>query len=315
MDFEGTTTDAPELATPAPQGAPAVTDDEQPIDLDAPSQEDAQEEDAQPDAENEGEDAESAENQDEPDEAEADVIDFTAEDGKTYKVPKELEGHLLRQADYTRKTQAVAEKDREADTKLAQASRNLSMSEEVIEARAYKLNLEQQLAQYQSVDWQQLEAEDPLGATSHWRQYQQLRDAYGNVASFLDQKQSEWTAQAEQETAIRLQETAAFAQREIPGWSPEMDGKITEFAEKQLGFTRDMLKQAYNPQVYRTLFYAMRGFASLQKQATAPKPAAPSAKPLRKVSGSGSVPVSKSPEDMSPAEYAAWRKTPEGRSY
>ena len=299
---EGTPTDAPELDTPATPAdqTPDLEPADEPIDLDAQAEQPVAEDDQQ-EAEGEAQEQEG----DNPEEPEPEVIDFEV-DGKALKVPKELEPYLLRHADYTKKTQEVAELRRTAEAKQAEAEQNLSMSNEVIEARAYKLNVEQQLAQYQNVDWAQLEAEDPLGANSHWRQFQQLKDAYGNVSSFLDQKQNEWTAQTAQATDKRLQETRDFAQKEIPGWSPEMDAKITEFATGDLGFTTDMLKQAYNPQVYKTLFYAWLGHQAAQKQA-APKPA-PQVQPLRKVSSTGSAPIQKNPEDMSMDEYAAYRK-------
>jgi hypothetical protein len=308
MDFEGTTPDAPELAsTPAPQEITATPDEqEQPIDLDAIQSEGTEEEAAPEETE------EPAEGAEDPESPEPELINFDV-DGKQLQVPKELEPYLLRHADYTRKTQEVAEIRRDVEAKQAEAERNFSVSEEVLETRAALMNVNQELTRFQNVDWQKLEAEDPFTAQSAWRQFQQLKETQGQISGYLDQKQSEYSAQGEQATATRLKETAEFAQKQIPGWSPEMDTKITQFATESLGFTSDTLKSAYNPQVYQTLFYAWLGHQAVQKQQAAPKATTPPPQPLRKVSGNGDAPISKAPEDMGMEEYAAYRRQQMGR--
>lgn len=308
MEFEGTTPDAPELAsTPAPQEITATPDEpEQPIDLDALQAEGTEGEAAPEDTE---EPAEGAEDTEEP---LPEVVKFDV-DGKSFEVPKELEPYLLRHADYTKKTQETAEIKRTAEAKLAEAERNFSVSQEVLETRAALMNVNQELSRFQNVDWQKLEAEDPFTAQSAWRQFQQLKETQGQITGYLDQKQSEYSAQGEQATASRLKETAEFAQKQIPGWSPEMDTKITQFATAELGFTSDTLKSAYNPQVYQTLFYAWLGHQAVQKQQAAPKATTPAPQPLRKVSGNGNAPITKAPEEMSMEEYAAHRRQQMGR--
>lgn len=273
--FEGELAQAAELATPAIEKPVTATveDDEGFL----PQVEDESRAELEEANEDEAEGEETEEESGEPETVEVEL------NGETYKVPAALKDAFLMQADYTRKTQEVAETRKIAEAKLAEAESVFNVSNEVLEARAALLNVSNGLNQFQNMDWAKLEAEDPIGAMSAWRQYQQLEKARGEITGFLNEEQSKRAATAEQETANRLRETAEFARTKIPGWSPEVDAKVTAFAEAELGFTRDTLKSAYSPSVYKALHLAWLGHQSLQKQNAQPKaPAAPT-KPLGKV--------------------------------
>jgi len=272
--FEGELAQAAELATPAIEKPVTATVEDDEGFLPQVGDDEAELEEAN---EDEAEGEETEEESGEPETAEVEL------NGEKYKVPAALKDAFLMQADYTRKTQAVAETRKIAEAKLAEAESVFNVSNEVLEARAALLNVSNGLNQFQNVDWAKLEAEDPIGAMSAWRQYQQLEKARGEITGFLNEEQSKRAATAEQEAANRLRETAEFARTKIPGWSPEVDAKVTAFAEAELGFTRDTLKSAYSPSVYKALHLAWLGHQSLQKQNAQPKaPAAPT-KPLGKV--------------------------------
>lgn len=272
--FEGELAQAAELATPAIEKPVTATVEDDEGFLPQVGDDEAELEEAN---EDEAEGEETEEESGEPETAEVEL------NGEKYKVPAALKDAFLMQADYTRKTQEVAETRKIAEAKLAEAESVFNVSNEVLEARAALLNVSNGLNQFQNVDWAKLEAEDPIGAMSAWRQYQQLEKARGEITGFLNEEQSKRAATAEQETANRLRETAEFARTKIPGWSPEVDAKVTAFAEAELGFTRDTLKSAYSPSVYKALHLAWLGHQSLQKQNAQPKsPAAPT-KPLGKV--------------------------------
>ena len=273
--FEGELAQAAELATPAIEKPVTATveDDEGFL----PQVEDESRAELEEANEDEAEGEETEEESGEPETAEVEL------NGETYKVPAALKDAFLMHKDYTQKSQVNAEIKKAAEAKLAEAESVFNVSNEVLEARAALLNVSNGLNQFQNVDWAKLEAEDPIGAMSAWRQYQQLEKARGEITGFLTEEQSKRAAIAEQETANRLRETAEFAKTKIPGWSPEVDAKVTAFAEAELGFTRDTLKSAYSPSVYKALHLAWLGHQSLQKQNAQPKaPAAPT-KPLGKV--------------------------------
>jgi chaperonin cofactor prefoldin len=241
--------------------------------------------------ENDNEVVEGEEGEGEGEQLEPELADVEYE-GKAYKLPPELKDALLRTADYTRKTQEVAEQRKSVEARMAEAQASYQTSQEVLEARAAIMNIDGALKQYENVNWQALENEDPMAAMSHWRQFQQLQQQRGQVAQYLDKTQNDLSEKAKQATADRLRETRAFAEKELKGWSPDLDNKITEFATKDLGFTLDSLRDQYTPQVYRTLYLAHIGHLALQKQTAAPKPSAPAAQPLTKVTTRANPPPS-----------------------
>jgi len=257
--------------------------------------------------ENDNEVVEGEEGEGEGDEnAEPELADVEYE-GKAYKLPPELKDALLRTADYTRKTQEVAEQRKAVEARMAEAQAAYQTSQEVIEARALAHHIDSQLKQYENVNWQALENEDPMAAMSHWRQFQQLQQQRGQVAQYLDKTQNDLSEKAKQATADRLRETRAFAEKELKGWTPELDNKITEFATKDLGFSVDSLREQYTPQVYRTLYLAHIGHLALQKQTAAPKPSAPAAQPLTKVTTRANPPPSGLDDRLSMDEWTKRR--------
>lgn len=257
--------------------------------------------------ENDNEVVEGEEGEGEGEQLEPELADVEYE-GKAYKLPPELKDALLRTVDYTRKTQEVAEQRKTVEAKMAEAQAAYQTSQEVIEARAVAHHIDSQLKQYENVNWQALENEDPMAAMSHWRQFQQLQQQRGQVAQYLDKTQNDLSEQAKQATAARLRETRAFAEKELKGWSPELDNKITEFATKDLGFTLDGLRDQYTPQVYRTLYLAHIGHLALQKQTAAPKPSAPAAQPLTKVTTRANPPPSGLDDRLSGDEWLKRRQ-------
>lgn len=238
------------------------------------------------------------EQQPEPELAEVDY------DGKKYKLPPELKDALLRQQDYTRKTQEVAEERKAAEARRAEADQAYQVSQEVLEARAAIMNIDGALKQYENVNWQQLEQEDPVAAMSHWRQYQQLQQQRGQVAQYLDKTQNELSEKVKLDTANRLRETRAFAEKSIPGWSEDMDKKITDFALSK-GFSREELTNAYSPKVYEILFLAHLGHQALAQKPQA-KPQAQVQKPLETVQAKASPAGRADPAKMPMDEFAKW---------
>lgn len=289
---EGMTAIAGELA-PMPAIETQAPETVQPEQVEVPELEQASE------TEGEGEDGAEGQQPEAPEMVEIEV------DGKTYKVPAELKDGYLKNGDYTRKTQEVAEMRRSVEAKMEEAVKHFQSSQEFIQANAALMNVDQQLQRYQNVNWDQFEQEDPMGAQSHWRQFQTLKEQRGQVAQYLDKTQAERNAKAEREIANRLHETREFAQKEIPGWSPEVDAKIVGFAEG-VGFSRDQLKAAMTPQVYKILHLAWLGEQSMQKQKAAPaRPQAP-IKPLTTVTPKASPAGRKSVTEMSVDEMAAY---------
>jgi hypothetical protein len=142
-----------------------------------------------------------------------------------------------------------------------------------------------------------------------------MKDAAAQGKSELEQLQHARTQQYEQETATRLAATREYAEKNIKGWTPERDAKLTNFATKELGFEMGTLRGALTPQVYRALHLAEIGFQALTK-ATA-KPSTPQSAPvevLETVKPKGNPVIRKTLSNMSIDEHAAlYRKEQEAR--
>lgn len=246
--------------------------------------------------------------------------DFEFE-GETVKIPSKLKDGYLRQADYTRKTQEVAARAKELETREQQIVQRQQLSDGEIDAYVALSRVGEQIKEFEGIDWnaelaKARAADDPIALTdlnAKWAQFQGLRSLQQEGVAWLDNAAKQRTEMAQQETAKRLAATKAFAEKNIKGWNPELDTKITNWAIQQ-GFDRDTLVQAYNPQVYSVLHKAFLWDQSSKTQQTArpsPQISAP-VTPTKTVSAKANPQVVKDPESMSMSEYAAWRNA--GRS-
>ena len=107
--------------------------------------------DDQANVETEGEEAEASEPEEETEEVEW--------DGKKYAVPKPLKAGLMMQADYTRKTQEVAEVRKALETRAAEIDQQAELHRETLTQRVQLEKLSDQLSQFQSLDWDAFEAQ------------------------------------------------------------------------------------------------------------------------------------------------------------
>ena len=87
-------------------------------------------------------------------------------DGEVHTLPAALKGAVLRQADYTRKTQELAEHRRALEVERQALDERAGAHEGASRDRLRLAALDQQLEDFQGVDWEAYAAEDPDGAKS-----------------------------------------------------------------------------------------------------------------------------------------------------
>ncbi len=239
------------------------------------------------------------------DQSQEDDTEEVEHDGKKYRVAKELKPALMMQADYTRKTQELAELRRAAEAERTQYSR---ANAQHIQAIATVQALDQQLQQFQQVDWQRLSDEDPVQAQKLWMQFSQLKDGRQQLVGQVQQMEQQRAFESQQETAKRIEEGNAVLKRDIPNWGPEVGKQIKEFAAKEYGFQPKELQHINDPRVVKVLHAAMVG-AKLMKHKTAPeqdKPE-PQEKPVTRITANKGT-ATKDPGKMSDREFAEWRR-------
>jgi hypothetical protein len=236
-------------------------DDDLPDSEQADDAADEQEQQPEAEAEDATDEAESQDSQEQP----ADEVEEVEVDGKKHRVPKAIAEIVAKrdsfQADYTRKTQEVAEKKRAVEDKeqfLEARTQFLTVAgQELAELQA----LQKQFAQFQTVDWNALIATDHAKAL-------QLTIARNNLTSEIQtrtQKLQGIAAQAEEARKKHKAEQMKLNQGELERRVGRLTPKDTERlmeAAQELGFDESLM---WRPEALHALDLASK-YLALQKQ-------------------------------------------------
>lgn len=214
-------------------------------------------------------------------------------EGKKHKIPASLKSAIMMHADYTRKTQEVAEQRKAVETERQAIIDQAKAQQEYIQDIAKVVAMDDQIKAYEQVNWQQLTAQDPTQAQALFIQFQQLKDARNAAAGQLQIKEQQRLQQSQQaaleeqqKNAKRFEECMSVVARDIKGWGPELIKQLDKTAN-ELGFTNDELRQVSDPRFIKLLHEANIGRQLIKKQ-SAPPPK-PQAKPVPQVSAGGST--------------------------
>jgi len=176
-------------------------------------------------------------------------------DGQVHTLPAALKGAFLRQADYTRKTQELAQHRRaliaERQMAAAQAQAAAQASHDQMQLAA----LDHQLSEFGGVDWQAYATQDPHGAQALWNRFQGMAQARDGLARALAHHAERGEIQAAREAAEKMAETGRTLQKEIEGWSPEVAAKLVDYA-RAFGVTTEELAQMADPRLWKLLHKA-----------------------------------------------------------
>lgn len=187
---------------------------------------------------------------------------------------------LLRQSDYSRKMNEVSAKEKQAQQAIDTAEKLRQGAEKFADVLASVRMLDQQIKQYEGLDWQQLRANDPGNYAAYAADLQTLK---------LNRQQADLqargvAAEVEETTGKALQSKRAemfdALAKQIPGWSNQKGQEITEYAIAQ-GMAFDTLAKATDPALVVALEKA-RKFDALQKSKTELKAKAKEAPPVLK---------------------------------
>lgn len=225
--------------------------------------------------------------------------------GKKDHLEEFKKGRMLH-ADYTRKTQEFAEQRKSWESERT--------ATEQLEQEKYQFwSLQQRAQQLQQVNFQALRQANPEMAENLRDELAKLSAALPVMGQALAQKTQERKLEAERANANRVNQSELIVAREVKDWGP---AKLQAFmdAGQKAGLdsraVRDMLVQF--PQAARflnkSLAYDQMLAQRLQKAKTPP----PAPKPVTRVGGS-SASTTKSTSDMTPAEYAEWRRARQKR--
>ena len=139
--------------------------------------------------------------------------------GTQHKLTRdELIKHAQQGFDYTQKTQALAEQQRQLQTSLQRAQELEVMQQALAPDLAQVKALEGQLKRYQGVDWAKAQEDDPLGTPKYWMQYQATKDAYSAAVGQFNSKAAALKEQKQALTADLVQQQQKVLLDKIPSW-------------------------------------------------------------------------------------------------
>jgi len=177
--------------------------------------------------------------------------------GQVHTLPAALKGAFLRQADYTRKTQELAQHRRALEAERAQVAQQAQAATGAMSDRAHLAAMDQHLASLSQIDWRALAQHDPQQAEALWARFHQTRNLRHHYAQAVAQHETHGRIAAERQAAEAMAETGRVLARELPGWSPELAAKLSDYAVSQ-GVTLEELKAASDPRIWKVLHKAFQ---------------------------------------------------------
>lgn len=189
------------------------------------------------------------------------------------KLPKsqaeKVKAGVLRQADYTRKTQELAAQREALDADRDAVQQFKTSSEEERKAELNVHALSAQIEHYANVDWtasrqnaRAIDAQNGNRAAMDafddaWQTYQGLLGAKTEAEKDLETKKQERQSVEQRETAKRIDQGREQLLKAIPDWSPEKAAKLTSAATQHFGFTAKELSQIDDPRIIIALAAAV----------------------------------------------------------
>tara|TARA_R100000951_G_scaffold109651_1_gene107014 strand:+ start:2107 stop:3045 length:939 start_codon:yes stop_codon:yes gene_type:complete len=209
----------------------------------------------------EAEESESDVSDDEPELEESEpseYVEFMLDSGETVQLtPDELKGHYLRQQDYTRKTQSLAEKTRAVDE-------DRQRFEAVYQQRIQQL--EQVMQSEQPIDWEARFRDDPLEAPLEYHKWQESQKQKQHLVA-------ENQHYAQQRREQHLADQGRMLPEIIPHWQGNPEAQQTETVELK----NALLEDGFNPEDVsqiadaRLVKWLLAGHRQLKMESTAKK--------------------------------------------
>ena len=269
--------------------------------------EEVEEETPEPESEEEEEEGQvEEETEEEVDEEEYDVVaeedlKYTIKvDGEELEVGiEELKNGYQRQADYTRKSQALAEQRKE--TEQIQSERMQLEQERQMYANGLQMLQEQQsakLQEFDKVDWDTLKTEDPYQYMLQKDEYRDAQERANNVAQQQVLRQQEQQQTAQKTRAHFVQQEYARLVDALPEWNDKestIKKDIQEYASS-VGFRPEEISQLADHRSVLIIKKAME-FDKLTKK-VAPKKKAVKKVPKVQKAGRGNSKEDAATEDL-----------------
>lgn len=205
------------------------------------------------------------------------------------------------EAGYTKKFQAIAERDKSLEAREKAVEKLTNLNGETLQIYSRGLQLKTELEQLSQVDLNALWLSDPDQARRVSDAISQKRAEFSNVVTAVNQKETELTQAQQAELVRRKDEGRQAVEKRIQNFS-EKD--LVEYAVQKGIPEKDVGDWALNPVIAEMAWNSMM-FERMQAKAKAkPKPAAQPTAPVKPMRTKGAATAAKDISKMSAAEMA-----------
>lgn len=274
------------------------------------------------DSDDESNDEDAADDEDTADDSKkSNLVEFEFE-GEKFSLPesalKKIDEGILRQADYTKKTQAVA-KEREAlEKQKADFENYATVTHQSIEAAAELNAWRREAVALENALQSIAGSRNPDDAQYELEYRRRLDEAYQNVntlSQFINseihkeqynKQQKELKAAEERKLTLSasIEQSDAALKKEIPNWSPQLRQQVINdcaASYASYGIKKEELEPLQGNAVAMRILFDAR-LANLKKNKTPPKPAANKTTQPKSAGG-----ARRDVSDMSDEEYISMR--------
>jgi hypothetical protein len=188
-------------------------------------------------------------------------------EGKKFRAPKGIKEAILRQADYTQKTQALSQQRRDFEqSRDATLANDKAFNDAKVRLGVIDHNLEA----YKNVDWDTLQAQDPNAAAQHWRNFTLLKDQRADAERGVSQAKQRIDSDSQTSRSKRVVEVQAQLPKMIPGFNAEVDKQLITYGTANGWSGKDVVEATlHNPAAAVMLWKAMQYDKGQSKAATA----------------------------------------------
>lgn len=199
-------------------------------------------------------------------------------DGEVYALPKKISERFIHHADYTRKTQDVAEMRRALSAEREASHLERAFSEAIREEQKQLTLLEANIDQFRKLDWSKIE---DTGQLIHLRtQFDQLKDARAELEKSINAKRADFEGKVKEKASEAQIAGQKYIEAHVKGWNDGIKQDLFAYGLNE-GYTRDELDRIVDPRIVVTLWKS-RQWDALQAQKPAVTKRAAQAAPVVK---------------------------------
>lgn len=219
-------------------------------------------------------------------------------EGRTYSVPQEIERALLRHADYTRKTQDLAQQRQQVEMLTHQAQMSVQIAQQFGDVLGQIKQAETAIQGFHNLNWQELRASDPVEYAAKLSDFNAWQQHLNGLHGQMNEAQQRLGYQQAQLAQQKVREAASVLQERIPGWGQQKQQELRSAAQS-FGYSDQELSTLMDPRFVLVLNEANE-FRKLKakKVEVQKKPLPPVAKPSARPQQDAKAAYQKSRDDF-----------------